>query len=373
MQEARTRRHQFWRRACRGVVLLLLAVVPGMQSAAARGQENLAGGIIGVYNRGVAYLNEKRYAEAVEALGQVIAAEKTVRDRSMVRDAYYGRAVAYLAMTPPRYAAAADDATRALALQAGEPETLITRADAYFGLARWEKAAADYKAYLACEGMSGDIYALTRLAEVCAHSGDDKNATDIREVLALVPRDGAATLKARGQLHLRLKNPGAAIADLTQCLTLHPDEGTAYLARGTAYEEKGEFVRAAEDYEKAGERNPRDFAAAFHGGRMHLKIAQPLAATAPEKAVDLCRRAVAALDRAVAHAASASKLDRREIARAIFNQAVACETLASLTNDTPFYRKAAEGFTRYLQFTPSAPDAPAVRERIRLLKERINP
>jgi len=64
----------------------------------------------------------------------------------------------------------------------------------------------------------------------------------------------------RGEIHSLLHDYAAALGDLTQALTLNPQDALAYFSRGFIYREQGALDRAIADFDKAIELDPQESA-----------------------------------------------------------------------------------------------------------------
>lgn len=62
-----------------------------------------------------------------------------------------------------------------------------------------------------------------------------------------------AIYKMRGQIHYELKNQTQAILDFTKAIDMDPKLKSAYMNRGSVYDEQGNYLKADQDFKIAGE------------------------------------------------------------------------------------------------------------------------
>lgn len=74
-------------------------------------------------------------------------------------------------------------------------------------------------------------------------------------------------LNNRGRIHYRQDRPDQAVQDFSRAIELNPAFMLSYLARGTAWEMKGELDRAIRDYTRAIELRPGHAGAWYNRGR----------------------------------------------------------------------------------------------------------
>lgn len=92
---------------------------------------------------------------------------------------------------------------------------------------------------------------------------------DLDKAVALDP-DSAELIRARGTIHLRMKQYERAIADFDTAIRLDPRNIDAILGRGNANAERGRIDLALQDYNLATQRNPTVPDPFFNRGRVHL-------------------------------------------------------------------------------------------------------
>jgi tetratricopeptide (TPR) repeat protein len=73
----------------------------------------------------------------------------------------------------------------------------------------------------------------------------------------------------KGQLEAEKGHLPAAIQSLTQAIEKNPKMGLAYVARGDAYKQSGDYAKAATDFEQAVKLEPYNFNANFQLGLMY--------------------------------------------------------------------------------------------------------
>src|SRR6476660_7110736 len=76
-------------------------------------------------------------------------------------------------------------------------------------------------------------------------------------------------LYLKGQLEAEKGHLPTAIANLTQAIEKNPTMGLAYIARGDAFKQQGDYSRAATDFEQAVKLEPYNFNANFQLGLMY--------------------------------------------------------------------------------------------------------
>jgi len=182
--------------------------------------------------------------------------------------------------------AAMADFSKALALEAGNPEIWYTRGLVLAQMRRWREAIADYSR--AIESGAADAQVWYRRA--CAHEAlhdHDLAVKDLDEVLRGTPEYTAALLE-RHQILLRKGEYERVLKDLDAAPPGRPDSAVAWALRGAAYRRKGDHDQARVSLDRALKIDP-DLAIAYaERGQLCLKLRKlPAAVTDLNEAISL--------------------------------------------------------------------------------------
>ena len=189
---------------------------------------------------------------------------------------------AQLQLAQANYQAAAEELSRALAIEGSRLTLLELRAALYQQLGQKAKALADLTKILELKPHQPNV--MRSRALLLAESGQyDAAVNELEELHKLNPLD-SLTLLQIGRLYLVMKKYDKAVNVFTDVLTDHPDDTDAMGGRADAYLNLGQRASAAADYEHALQRQPHDVT--------FLNNFAWLLATAPEGNLRDARRAV---------------------------------------------------------------------------------
>lgn len=153
------------------------------------------------------------------------------------------------------HAAAADDYTASIALDANEPATRIGRAAARFSMGDREGALADFDAAVELRPEAAGGY--TGRARVRLELDDAEGALeDLDTSLRLKPGQVAA-LDLRAECLSRVGRTEEALADLDEVVRRAPKSARSYNARAQLHYKLGNYVAAIRDHMDALGRDPR--------------------------------------------------------------------------------------------------------------------
>jgi tetratricopeptide (TPR) repeat protein len=314
------------------------------------------------FNMGVIYLNDlKDNDKAIAALTRAIALD--AKDPQIV----YTRAIAYA--NKKDYANAAKDATAALALKPGYSDALITRADARLNNKEYPGAIADYRAYVAT-GPKDAGYALQNMTVAALNAKDYNAAVESANLLIKLEPANPEGLRRRGDAYL-LMTPAKyeeGITDLSAYLAKKPGETQALLNRGVAYTKKPspEFDKAAADFDAAFAAKP-SFSAGQQSGLAYTELGKKF--KDDPKAAGYFAKAAEMFDKAIAAKTATDKQD--EVADAYYNKSYALQLQAKEADSVEPLKPAVAALRQYLVLKPAASDAAAVKQLITQLEAKI--
>jgi len=98
--------------------------------------------------------------------------------------------------------------------------------------------------------------------------GYDETIADLTQMITLNPEDAIAYY-SRGDAYREQKRFDKAIGDYTQVITLNPEDATAYYSRGDTYREQGRYSEAIRDYTQVITLNPNSADVYFCRGRAY--------------------------------------------------------------------------------------------------------
>jgi tetratricopeptide (TPR) repeat protein len=173
---------------------------------------------------------------------------------SLTQDAYAALSSGNAAKSIGLYSQAID--SRELGPEA-LANALFNRALAYQGTGQNDKAVEDYTTALSLDAMPSDLR--------------------------------ARVLYNRGLAQQQIQRPALAIEDFTSALLIHSNFAEAYLARGNALRDSGQYLFSISDYERALKYNHPQAARVFYGeAQAYEKLKRP------SEAVHLLKQALAA-------------------------------------------------------------------------------
>lgn len=143
---------------------------------------------------------------------------------------------------------------RALSLNPGYAEALVSRGNAQRRKGNFENAIADYSRALNLKNDYAEVYNYRGYAY--AQKGDLARAVADYTQAIRHKADYADAWFNRAYAYGRQGSWDEAIADYTQLIKLEPSNGIAYNERGNAWSRKGDEAKAEADYEAAKKLNP---------------------------------------------------------------------------------------------------------------------
>jgi|GEM_PF-2310428 len=197
-------------------------------------------------------LKAKKLDQAVASFNQAIALD------DKLHEAYFGRAVAYLAAG--KLAQAYADVTKAITLDGSQPHYYCFRGQLVTGSnhpKRLEMALADFSTAIQKKADYVEAYVLR--SRLLSMAGQFPLAlADCDRALQLAPKDlSLYDLRARVYL-VGYHDPLAAIREYTKAIELAPSNGLGYLARAEVCLAAGDLAKAMEDLDQAARLLPQE-------------------------------------------------------------------------------------------------------------------
>jgi tetratricopeptide (TPR) repeat protein len=157
---------------------------------------------------------------------------------------------------------------RALSWRPDSTAALLSRADAYRVLQKYDLGVAEANKAIALDPNDGRFYMARGALQAMAHN----NAValdDLNRALALLP-DNVAGLIVRGGVNLDLGKLDAALADADRVLALDAKHSSAHVLRGNVLNDSLETDRALAEFDQALAIAPNNGGAAMMRGRIRF-------------------------------------------------------------------------------------------------------
>lgn len=162
-----------------------------------------------------------------------------------------------------RFDEAVRDFTRAIEQDPENPRALCARGSALVSLARFDEAMEDFGRAIALKRDMAEAY-FNRAHVALLYKNDPRRAiADLGEAITLAPQDPSAFL-CRGAAYERLGRHWEAIQDFTKAAQLSPQDPGPLFNRANAYLRSRESARAISDYTETLRRDPGHARALFN-------------------------------------------------------------------------------------------------------------
>jgi tetratricopeptide (TPR) repeat protein len=191
-------------------------------------------------NKGVQYLKERNYPEAVAAFSKAVEIDA---DLSI---GWYHLGLARYRSDQPEQAI--EDFNRAIGLKPGDADAHVSRGNAYFKLNKPDAAVKDYS-----------------------------------EAIRLRP-DDAYAYASRGLTYSRMERYEQAIDDFSKAIEINPDAAADYFNRGVTYQNMGRNAQALADYTAVIKLKPDHAKAFFYRSEVHEALGNSAASYADAEA-----------------------------------------------------------------------------------------
>ncbi len=139
-------------------------------------------------------------------------------------------------------------------------------------------AIADYDLAIKLDPKEAEAYA--NRASALANAGQNEKALAVREPGAVDAHGSLRYWLARGEIYALLKNPKAAIEDLTQAIKLRPQLAMLYRARANLHIDAKQYQPALQDLDEAVRIDPNEPDTRAGRGMLHSHIGNTEAAKA---------------------------------------------------------------------------------------------
>jgi serine/threonine protein kinase/Flp pilus assembly protein TadD len=197
------------------------------------------------FNRGLVSSRLGNWDEARSDYAQAIERAKDSMDSSIARDAHLNRGLASL--NQHRYAEALDDLSRAVELGSRSAAVWAAQGAARAGLGRFDDAQGDFKRAL--EERPGDEGILLSRGFALVRHWPQQSLSDFDRVLSRNPQSARAHYGRALALSAISGEEPAALASVEQALTLDPQLVTARSALAVLLARMGEFDRSLREAE----------------------------------------------------------------------------------------------------------------------------
>jgi tetratricopeptide (TPR) repeat protein len=153
-----------------------------------------------------------------------------------------------------QYAAAIDNYTCYLRARPNSPVVYERRAECYFEIQQYDRAAADYS----CAIELGDTGIYANRADAYFHLKRYGLAiADYNRAISLFPQT-AGFYESRGDVYQKLRLYYQALADYTKAIALFGIDPGAYVKRGDIYLKLGRYNKAVADYAESIDLRPNE-------------------------------------------------------------------------------------------------------------------
>ncbi|MDQ3200364.1 MAG: tetratricopeptide repeat protein [Verrucomicrobiota bacterium] len=185
---------------------------------------------------------------------------------------YQNRGAMYLAVG--KYAEAADDYAKALEQKSDDPRSYLGRGQANLYLGKWDDAIADLSKAIELKPEDVEAYGFRGFAY--AKQNDwSKALEDYDKYLVAKPTDQVA-LERRAEANRNQQKLPEAISDYTKAIEQDTSKKwTLYKGRAYTYHLMKDYAKAAADYQKAYEMNPKDSDAQRRAAAEQALLAPP--------------------------------------------------------------------------------------------------
>lgn len=217
----------------------------------------------GVYHAdlGRVYFNQKKYTEAVVALGNAID-----RDKKLM-DAYEQKVYAHIALN--QYPAA-EETAKAATDKEKTGRTFYNLGVAQDSLMKYEDAAYSFGRAKFYEG--NHVGAYIGLAYSYAQLGQMDKATEAADKAVSLDGKSIKALIVRFNIYTTQGNSQKAIDDISKIITLDPENVKYYNKRANMYKGLNQYQNAIGDYSKAIQIDKNNYLAFYERGQLYETI-----------------------------------------------------------------------------------------------------
>jgi tetratricopeptide (TPR) repeat protein len=205
------------------------------------------------------YIYQEIQKDAASALEAYTVSLTLDAEGELAAYVYNNRANAYYELA--QYQQAIADYDQAIDLNPAYAKAYNNRANAYYELAQYQQAIADYDQAIDLNPSYAEAY--NNRGNAYADLGQYEQAIESYTQAIDLKSDYANAYYNRGLAYADLGQYEQAIADYNKAIELNPSYAEAYNNRGNAYADLGQYQQAIADYNKAIELNP-DFANAYY-------------------------------------------------------------------------------------------------------------
>ncbi len=214
---------------------------------------------VAYHNLALAFLQQKKYAEAIDYHEEVIKAAKTI-SRGLYDVEFY-RTYAKACFDKKQYKVAIDICNEALQITPDDANICNIRGYTYSTLEENDKAIADFSKAIELDTK----FAYPYYNRGNAYRNQQKYDQAIADYSKAIDLDlkYAYAYRSRGLAYANQQKYDEAIADYSKAIELDSKFANAYNNRGIAYDDLKEYPKAIADYSKAIELDPK-YANAYH-------------------------------------------------------------------------------------------------------------
>jgi protein O-mannosyl-transferase len=201
--------------------------------------ENKDAASIAYKNRADAYVEKKRYNEAIADYEMAL-----VKSNFTYKDGYFGKGYTYYVLND--YKKAIENFDQYLKLNNNYINAYVYRGLSYFGLKQYNKAIEDISKALQMDPRAASSFYTRGLSYY--YLGKYQEALkDYDEAIKLDPKYADA-YSNRGLTYFQFKDYNKAISDYDMAIQYHPQVANAYYNRALAYDQLKTYDNAIKDY-----------------------------------------------------------------------------------------------------------------------------
>ena len=311
-----------------------------------------------------AYVNRAiAYSELKRYQAAIDSCNQAIKLDSKCVGAYVNRAIAYSELE--QYEAAIADCNKAIKLNPKCLEACVARARAYLELKQYEAAIADCNQAIKLDSKCIEAY-VTRAKIHYELKQYQAAKTDCNQTIELDPKR-VRTYVNRAAAYLRLKEYQAAIADCNQAIELDSKCVEAYDIRASIHFELKKYQVAITDYNQAIELDPKYVSAYVNRAAAYLRLKEyPAALADSRQAIELDSKCVGAY---VNHASIHFELKQYQEAIADYTQTIKLNSkhVGAYVNraiayfELKQYQEAIAGYNKAIKLNPKCLEAYANR------------
>ena len=208
------------------------------------------------YNRGIVFMNEKRYDQALDDFS------KAIKFNPKFIQAYINRGIVF--MKEGKYLQAINDCNKAIELNPNNAEAYYNRGSVFMNSKKYDQALDDFSKAIAQNSNYVEAF-INRGVVLMNENKYDQALDDFNNAIALNPNFIEAFIN-RGSVFMNSKKYDQALDDFSKAIKLNPNNPEAYYNRGVIFFNEKNYEQAINNYSKAIELNASDAVAFYYRG-----------------------------------------------------------------------------------------------------------